>query len=184
MVPLQHGKIARAFGVRRRAAAFLPFPVSFVRGADEAALDEHVRTFLDGRRDVFSEPRTEHADAMPLGFRGLGADLRKRGRCGRFSVFSSCSVVTCLVQKRASVVVYVDPEIQLSIAVGKVACFVECFAVFPERSAWRCEGVDWIQSYNAILPLRCLSLHLFTSGGPSSNYRNVVITASITTPFA
>src|SRR5260370_41489568 len=69
MVPLQHGKIARAFGVRRLAAAFLPFPVSFVRGADEAALDEHVRTFLDRRRDVFGEPRAEHANAMPLGLR-------------------------------------------------------------------------------------------------------------------
>src|ERR671923_1005850 len=40
---------------------FLAFAVSaFVRGADEAALDEHVRTFLDRRRDVLGEPRTEH----------------------------------------------------------------------------------------------------------------------------
>src|SRR4029077_6169618 len=83
-----------------------------------------------------------------------------------------------LVQEHSSVVVYVDPDIQLSIAVSKVACFVECFAVFPERSAWRCEGVDWIQSYNAILPLRCLSLHLFPSGGAFSNYRNVASKAS------
>src|SRR6266704_1437898 len=50
---------------------FLAFAVSaFVRGADEAALDEHVRTFLNGRRDVFGEPRAKHADAMPLGLRG------------------------------------------------------------------------------------------------------------------
>ena len=105
--------------------------------------------------------------------------MRKGRQCGRVSVFSRSSMVTCLVQKRASIVVYVDPEIQLSIAVSKVACFVECFAVFPERSAWRCEGVDWIQSYNAILPLRCLSLHLFTSGGAFSNYRNVASKASI-----
>src|SRR5262249_39828883 len=49
---------------------FLAFAVSaFVRGADEAALDEHVRTFLDRRRDVLVEPRTEHAHAMPLGLR-------------------------------------------------------------------------------------------------------------------
>ena len=104
--------------------------------------------------------------------------MRKRGQYGRFSVHSSCSMVTCFVQKRAGVVVYVDPEKQLSIAVSKVACFVDCFAVFAERSAWRCEGVDSIQSYNAILPLRCLSLHLFTSGGAFSNYRNVASKAS------
>src|SRR2546425_7203464 len=43
---------------------FLAFAVSaFVRRADEAALDEHVRTFLDGRRDVFGEPRTEQTKA-------------------------------------------------------------------------------------------------------------------------
>ena len=48
---------------------FLAFAVSaFVRGADEAALDEHVRTFLDRRPDVFGEARAEHADAMPLRF--------------------------------------------------------------------------------------------------------------------
>src|SRR5439155_16641658 len=47
---------------------FLAFAVSaFVRGAHETALDEHVRTFLDRRRDVFGEPRPEHADAVPLG---------------------------------------------------------------------------------------------------------------------
>lgn len=40
---------------------FLAFAVSaLVRGADEAALDEHVRTFLDRRRDVFGEPRPKH----------------------------------------------------------------------------------------------------------------------------
>ena len=49
---------------------FLAFAVSaFVRGANEAALDENVRTFLDRSRNVFGEPRAEHADAMPLGFR-------------------------------------------------------------------------------------------------------------------
>jgi len=49
---------------------FLAFAVSaFVRGANETALDEHVRTLLDRRRDVFGEPRAEHADAMPLGLR-------------------------------------------------------------------------------------------------------------------
>ena len=40
---------------------FLAFAVSaFVRGANEAALDEHVRTFLDRRQDVFGEPRPKH----------------------------------------------------------------------------------------------------------------------------
>ncbi len=68
---------------------FLAFAVStFVRGADEAALDEHVRTFLDGRRDVFGEPRAEHADAMPLGLRRpfvfgvLPRSLRRDGKNG------------------------------------------------------------------------------------------------------
>ncbi len=49
---------------------FLAFAVSaFVRGANEAALDKDVRTFLDRRRDVFGEARAEHTDAMPLGLR-------------------------------------------------------------------------------------------------------------------
>ena len=49
---------------------FLAFAVSaFVRGANEAALDEHVRTFLDRRCNVLGEPRTEHADAVPLRLR-------------------------------------------------------------------------------------------------------------------
>ena len=68
---------------------FLAFAVSaFVRGADEAALDEHVRTFLDRRRDVFGEPRAEHADAMPLGLRRpfvvgvLPRPLRRDGKNG------------------------------------------------------------------------------------------------------
>ena len=43
---------------------FLAFAVSaFVSGADEAALDEYVRTFLDGRGDIFGEPRTEQTKA-------------------------------------------------------------------------------------------------------------------------
>ncbi len=50
--------------------SFLAFAVSaFVGRADEAALDEQVRAFLDRRRDVFGEPRAEHANAVPLGFR-------------------------------------------------------------------------------------------------------------------
>jgi len=68
---------------------FLAFAVStFVRCADEAALDKHVRAFLDRRRDVFGEPRPEHADAMPLGFRGplvvgvLPRPLRGDGKNG------------------------------------------------------------------------------------------------------
>ena len=55
---------------RERLLVGLAFAVSaFVRGADEAALDEHVRTFLDRRRDVLGEPRAEHANAIPLGLR-------------------------------------------------------------------------------------------------------------------
>jgi hypothetical protein len=49
---------------------FLAFAVSAPVGrADEAALDEDVRTFLDRRRDVFGKPRAENANAMPLGLR-------------------------------------------------------------------------------------------------------------------
>src|SRR6266704_7038078 len=41
---------------------FLAFAVSaFVRRANEAAFDEHVRTFLDRCRDVFGGTRAEHA---------------------------------------------------------------------------------------------------------------------------
>jgi hypothetical protein len=68
---------------------FLAFAVSaFVRRADEAALDEHVRTFLDRRRDVFGEPRPKHADAMPFGLRRpfvvgvLPRPLRRDGKNG------------------------------------------------------------------------------------------------------
>jgi hypothetical protein len=68
---------------------FLAFAVSaFVRSADEAALDEHMRTFLDRRRDVFGEPRAKHADAVPLGFRRpfvvgvLPRPLRRDGQNG------------------------------------------------------------------------------------------------------
>ena len=59
---------------------------AFVRGANEAALDEHVRTFLDRRRDVFGEPRAKHTDAVPLGLRGplvvgvLPRPLRRDGQ--------------------------------------------------------------------------------------------------------
>src|SRR5579859_32743 len=50
---------------------FLAFAVSaLVSRADEAALDEHVRAFLDCCRDVFGKQRTEHGDAVPLGLRG------------------------------------------------------------------------------------------------------------------
>src|SRR5260370_21241761 len=49
---------------------FLAFAVSaFVSRADQAALAEDMRSFLDRRRHVFGEPRPEHADAMPLRFR-------------------------------------------------------------------------------------------------------------------
>src|SRR6266566_3812009 len=49
---------------------FLAFAVcALVSRADEAALDEHVRAFLDHRCNVFGEPWPEHADAMPLGLR-------------------------------------------------------------------------------------------------------------------
>ena len=68
---------------------FLAFAVSsFVRGAHEAALDEHVRTFLDRRGDVFGEPRTEHANAMSFGLRGplvvgvFPRPLRRDGKNG------------------------------------------------------------------------------------------------------
>src|SRR6266851_5335281 len=61
---------------------------AFVSGANEAALDEHVRAFLDRRRDVFGQPRAEHANAMPLGLRRpfvvgvLPRPLRRDGKNG------------------------------------------------------------------------------------------------------
>jgi len=52
---------------------FLASAVStFVSGAHEAVLDEYMRTFLDRGRDVFGEPRPEHADewaSRPSGHR-------------------------------------------------------------------------------------------------------------------
>ena len=69
------------------------------------------------------------------------------------------SVRARLVQKRPGVIVYVDPQVRLSVAVRQISCFVERFTVFQERAARPCEGVDWILSYYSILTLRCAYLH-------------------------
>ena len=93
---------------------------------------------------------------------------------------SKLGVAACLVQKFTGVVVYVDPRVRLCIAFRQVAGFVERFTLFPERSAWPCERIDWIQSYNAILTLRCLLVPaLFTSGWSLLYYLNVDTKASI-----
>ena len=63
--------------------------------------------------------------------------------------------------------------------VCQVSCLVEGFAVFPERSAWPCESVDWIQSYYPILTFRGLCLHGSPQTGDSFTYPNASIKASI-----
>ena len=83
---------------------------------------------------------------------------------GRFLIqlsnsFKLLRVAARLVQKLAGVIVYVDPEIQLSIAVSQISCFVEGVAVFPERPTWPRESIDWVQSYDAILTVRGSCLH-------------------------
>ena len=88
-------------------------------------------------------------------------------------------VTASLVQKLAGVVVYIDPGVRLFIAVCQVSCLVEGFAVFPERSAWPCESVDWIQSYYPILTFRGLCLHGSPQTGDSFTYPNASTKASI-----
>src|ERR1700719_3320573 len=52
-----------------RGLGFLAFAVRlFVGGADEAALDEHVRAFLDFRRDEFCQAWPEQHYPMPFCF--------------------------------------------------------------------------------------------------------------------
>ena len=63
---------------------------ALIRAADEFALDEDVRAFLDRRCDVICQPRTKDADAMPLGLKGpfvlggLPGALRGDGKNGEF----------------------------------------------------------------------------------------------------
>src|SRR5882724_3803960 len=61
-------------------------------------------------------------------FRPLGRSLIQLSNS-----FKLLRVAARLVQKHASVIVYVDPEIQSSIVVSQISCFVERFAIFPER---------------------------------------------------
>ncbi len=103
--------------------------------------------------------------------RGSGASL----------ILSSFPLVaaSCLVQKLSPVVVYVDPEVQFSIAVSELSCFLERFAVLPQWSARPCECVNWIQSYYPILTFRCLCLHHPPQAEAFFNYPNVETEASI-----
>ena len=104
------------------------------------------------------------AEVTFLGFR---SSSRRRFLIWLFNP-SKLGVAACLVQKFTGVVVYVDPRVRLCIAFCQVSCFVEGFAVFPERSAWPCESIDGIQSYHAILTLRCLYLHYSAQPGSFS----------------
>src|ERR1700688_2272695 len=63
------------------------------------------------------------------------------------------------MQNLAVVVVNINPKIRLVIAGSQIQCLVESFAVFPERAAWPCEGVNWIQSDYPVLSLGCTYFH-------------------------
>src|ERR1700688_1620203 len=63
------------------------------------------------------------------------------------------------MQNLAVVVVNINPKIRLVIAGSQIQCLVESCAVFPERAAWPCEGVYWIQSDYPVLSLGCTYFH-------------------------
>jgi hypothetical protein len=86
------------------------------------------------------------------------------------------------VQKHAGVIVYVDPEIQSSIVVSQIECFIKRFAVFAEGSAWPRESIDWVQSFDAILTLRGSCLHYPPQARVFLNYSNVDTKASLKIP--
>src|ERR1700722_4078178 len=73
--------------------------------------------------------------------------------------FELLSIAASLMQNLAVVVVNINPKIQLVIAGSQIQCLVESFAVFPERAAWPCEGVYWIQSDYPVLSLGCTYFH-------------------------
>src|SRR6266478_2992346 len=73
--------------------------------------------------------------------------------------FELLSIAASLMQNLAVVVVNINPKIQLVIAGSQIWCLVESFAVFPERAAWPCEGVYWIQPDYPVSPLGCTYFH-------------------------
>src|SRR5216684_4308146 len=73
--------------------------------------------------------------------------------------FELLSIAASLMQNLAVVIVNINPKIQLVIAGSQIYCLVESFAVFPERAAWPCEGVNWIQSDYPVFSLGCTYFH-------------------------
>src|SRR5260370_15481673 len=73
--------------------------------------------------------------------------------------FELLSIAASLMQNLGVVVVNINPKIQLVIAGSQIQCLVESFAVFPERAAWPCEVVYWIQSDYPVLSLGCTCFH-------------------------
>ncbi len=86
LVPIKPAHDISPNGPRRnpRGLRFLAFAVRlFVDRADEFAFDEDVSALLDGCSNALCELRTEHADAVPLGFRGpLVLRIFPRALCG------------------------------------------------------------------------------------------------------
>src|SRR4029077_16854865 len=75
------------------------------------------------------------------------------------NLFELLSIAASLMQNLAVVIVNINPKIQLVIAGSQIECLVESFAVFPERAAWPCEGVYWVQPDYPVLPLGCTYFH-------------------------
>src|SRR6202171_6622463 len=73
--------------------------------------------------------------------------------------FELLPIAASLMENLAVVVVNINPKIQLVIARSQIQCLVESFAVFPERAAWPCEGVYWIQSDYPVLSFGCTYFH-------------------------
>src|SRR6266480_5354627 len=67
--------------------------------------------------------------------------------------FELLLIAASFMQNLAVVVLNINPKIQLVIAGSQILCLVESFAVFPERAAWPCEGVYWVQPITRYCPL-------------------------------
>ena len=74
------------------------------------------------------------------------------------NLFELLSIAASLMQNLAVVVVNINPKIRLVIPGSQIKRLVERFAVFPERAAWPCEGVYWIQPDYPVLSLGCTSI--------------------------
>src|ERR1700675_1427590 len=73
--------------------------------------------------------------------------------------FELLSIAASLMQNLAVVVVNINLKIKRGLAGSQIYCLVESFAVFPERAAWPCEGVYWIQSDYPVLSFGCTYFH-------------------------